>query len=232
MSLASFFLGKKGKKSKYGIGDLVKEQWLLSNDINTPYGSIKYTKDPVTGKMVQNAVLSESQQGLLKGSEAVSSDANRLAQQLLAGLPQGAQSVADAIYSQEKSRLDPQWADDERALINRLYGQGITENSAAWNQALDNFRRGRTDAYQTAMNNSVMGRDQSLATQSNVLTQLGQLGRPAELQPPSINPTPGGGIVAGVKQANAANSGRTGGALGPLLQLGSNVLGNWAMGGF
>jgi hypothetical protein len=230
----SFFGGSKPKKSKYGLGDLVKEQWALTPNTMTDYGNITYTKDPKTGKMVENVNLSPQQLQLLRGSEGVSGSANTLAQQLLAGMPQGAQSVEDAIYKQNASRLDPQWADDLKMLQNRLYGQGIPENSEAWNQAMDQFTRGRTDAYQTARNNSIMGRDQSLATQSNVATQLGQLGRPADLQPQAINPTPAGGQLAQVAQnnTNASNAGKSGGIMGPLLKLGGSALGGWAYGGF
>lgn len=231
MSLSSFIFGSKPKKSKYGVGDMVKEQWALTDDTMTPYGNITYTKDPKTGKMVENVILSPEQQKLLRGSEGVSGSANTLAQQLLAGMPQGAQSVSDAIYKQSASRLDPQWAQDKTDIINRLYGQGIPEGSAAWVKAMDDFGRQRTDAYQTANNNAIMGRDQSLATQSNVATQLGQLGRPADLQPQAINPTPAGGIPAQVA-ANNANRTKSGGIMGPLLQLGGQALGGWAYGGF
>lgn len=231
MSLGSFLFGSKPKKNKYGVGDMMQEQWLLTNDVKTPYGNIIYTKDPKTKKMVQSVVLSPEQQALLRQSEGVSGSANTLAQRLLAGMEGGAGQVGDSIYNQAKSRLDPQFADDERALINRLYGQGITENSAAWNQAMDTFRRGRTDAYQTAMNNATMGRDQSLSTQSNVATQLGQLGRPADMQAPAINPNPAGGVTANVAAQNA-NQTKSGGIMGPLLNLGSSALGGWAYGGF
>jgi hypothetical protein len=232
MSLfGNFFGGSKPKKSHYGVGDIMREQYLLTPNVETPYGGIRYTKDPKTGKMVENVELSPEQQGLLTGSEGVSGSANTLAQQLLAGMPQGAQSVEDAIYKQNASRLDPQFAEDLKLLQNRLYGQGIPENSAAWNQAMDSFQRQRTDAYQTARNASITGRDQSLATQSNVATQLGQLGRPADLQPQAINTNPAGGVTAQVAQNNA-NQQKSGGILGPLLQLGGSALGGWAYGGF
>lgn len=229
--ISSFFGGDKPKKNKYGVGDMMQEQYLLTPNVMTDYGNITYTKDPKTHKLVENVNLSPQQLALLRGSEGVSGSANTLAQQLLAGMPQGAQSVEDAIYKQSASRLDPQFAEDLKLLQNRLYGQGIPENSDAWNQAMDSFQRQRTDAYDTARRSATTGRDASLATQSNVATQLSQVGRPADLQPQAINPNPAGGTTAQIA-ANNTNTTRTGGALNPLLQLGGQVLGGWAMGGF
>lgn len=63
----------------------------------------------------------------------------------------------DALRNQFKSRLDPQWADDEKALDTKLTNQGLHQNDEAWNKAKESFTRGRTDAYQTADNNAITG---------------------------------------------------------------------------
>lgn len=229
MSLSDFLFGKKqDKKQKIDWDQLRKAGWVLNNDSHNPYGSVEYTLDPVSGKAVQTVKYSDGQQKLLTGSEGVSASANTLAQKLLEGAPQGAQSVSDSIYSQGASRLNPQWAEDEKQLVNRLYGQGIPEGSAAWVKAFDDFKRQRTDAFQTLNNNAVMGRDQSLASQANTATQLGGLGRPIDIQPPAM--MSGANIGAGQTNPNAGQ--RSGGIVNPLLQLGSNVLGGWAYGGF
>lgn len=63
----------------------------------------------------------------------------------------------DSLYKQFTSRLDPQYEQSQKALETQLINKGITQGSEAWNQSLDNFHRGKTDAYQTAQNNSVTG---------------------------------------------------------------------------
>lgn len=60
------------------------------------------------------------------------------------------QKMADSVYAQAASRLDPryqQMQDDQRS---RLAAQGITENSDAYRRETDNLARDRTDAYNQA----------------------------------------------------------------------------------
>jgi hypothetical protein len=60
------------------------------------------------------------------------------------------QRMADSVYNQAASRLDPrfkQMDDDQRA---RLAAQGITENSDAYRRDSDNLSRDRNDAYNQA----------------------------------------------------------------------------------
>ena len=66
------------------------------------------------------------------------------------------QRVADALYNQSKSRLDPQFNQASSNLDSKLAAQGITVGSDAYNRELDNLMRAKNDAYQTAMNNSQM----------------------------------------------------------------------------
>jgi len=63
----------------------------------------------------------------------------------------------DALRKQFTSRLDPQWQAAQKDLETKLTNQGIHQNSEAWNQAMDDLGRQRTDAYQTADNNAVTG---------------------------------------------------------------------------
>jgi hypothetical protein len=67
------------------------------------------------------------------------------------------QKVEDALYAQHTSRLDPQFQQDETALKNRLYSQGIREGNPAWTQAFDDFHRQRSGAYTDARNTSITG---------------------------------------------------------------------------
>lgn len=67
------------------------------------------------------------------------------------------QAAADAIYKQSTSRLDPQWTGQQTALETQLANQGITRNSAAYDNAMAGFNRQKTDAYQQAQMNSITG---------------------------------------------------------------------------
>jgi len=63
----------------------------------------------------------------------------------------------DAIYSRATSRLDPRFQQEEGDIRARLYNQGLREGDAAWQREMDNFGRTKEDAYQTAMNEAIMG---------------------------------------------------------------------------
>ena len=80
------------------------------------------------------------------------------------GLPQlvggsdltGAMNTAQqAAYKQQTAYLDPQYANQQHDLTNQLTQQGIMQNSDAWNRAMDDFGRQKTQAYQNANDNSV-----------------------------------------------------------------------------
>lgn len=60
------------------------------------------------------------------------------------------QRVADAVYGQAKSRLDPQFDQQQSDLRARLVNSGIAEGSDAYNREQSNFDRSRNDAYNNA----------------------------------------------------------------------------------
>lgn len=63
----------------------------------------------------------------------------------------------NAIYQRATSRLDPRFSQEEGDIRARLYNQGLREGDAAWDREMDNFGRSKEDAYQTAMNEAIMG---------------------------------------------------------------------------
>lgn len=63
--------------------------------------------------------------------------------------------VVNALYGQNTSRLDPQWTQSQTALETKLANQGVPQNSDAWNKAMDDFQRNKTDAYSTALNAAI-----------------------------------------------------------------------------
>lgn len=67
------------------------------------------------------------------------------------------QSVEDALYSRQASRLDPRWQQSEDRLQSSLAAQGITQGSEAYNRETANFARDRNDAYSNAILNAITG---------------------------------------------------------------------------
>jgi hypothetical protein len=60
------------------------------------------------------------------------------------------QRAEDAAYQRSLNRLDPQFQAQEQSLLNRLRNQGLSAGDQAYDAALQNFNRGRNDAYEQA----------------------------------------------------------------------------------
>lgn len=67
------------------------------------------------------------------------------------------QSAEDAIYGRATSRLDPMWQNRMSDLDIQLRNQGLTPGDEAYNRAMSEAERAKTDAYQTAINESIIG---------------------------------------------------------------------------
>lgn len=81
-------------------------------------------------------------------------------------------NAEQAVYSQATSRLDPRFSRQEESLDVKLANQGLSENSAAAQNARDAFGRERTDAYNQAAYSSIAAGEQ--AAQGQFGRQLGQ----------------------------------------------------------
>ncbi len=100
------------------------------------------------------------------------------------GSDQSRQRAEDAIYQSATSRLNPQWDQRQQQLQTQLANQGITQNSAAYTRAMDDFNRSRTDAYTQAQMNAITGagaeaqRNQGmdLALRQQQVGEIGQQG--------------------------------------------------------
>jgi len=62
----------------------------------------------------------------------------------------------DAVYDRNTSRLDPKFEQAQNKLNIDLQNRGLTQGDEAYDEAMDNFAREKTDAYQTASNESIM----------------------------------------------------------------------------
>lgn len=73
------------------------------------------------------------------------------------------QRVEDALYTRATSRLDPEWNKRQTDLETQLVNAGHARGSPGWTQAMDDFNRQRTDAYDTARTGAVAtgGEEQS-----------------------------------------------------------------------
>lgn len=70
--------------------------------------------------------------------------------QAVQGADAARQQATQNAYTQAASRLDPQWQQQQAQLESKLANQGITQGSGAYQQAMDEFNRQKTDAYNQA----------------------------------------------------------------------------------
>jgi hypothetical protein len=66
-------------------------------------------------------------------------------------------SVSDTMYKQATSRLDPQWQQQQEQTISQLRNQGLKPGDKAYDTAMDNMNRQKTDAYNQANYSSITG---------------------------------------------------------------------------
>ena len=91
------------------------------------------------------------------GTPQLQSSLNFGGVQNVQGSDQSRQRAENAIYQSATSRLDPQWQQQQSQMEAKLANQGITQGSAAYQQAMDNFNRQKTDAYQQASMGAITG---------------------------------------------------------------------------
>ena len=82
------------------------------------------------------------------------------------------QQAIDATYGQATSRLDPRFTQQETSLETKLANQGLGINSAAYQNAKDQFGREKTDAYNQAQYSAIgAGEDAANALFNRQLNQ-------------------------------------------------------------
>lgn len=113
-------------------------------DQTNPFGSTAWEQTP-DGRWVQTTQLAN---GLERGTQGLM---EQIGNQRALGTGDDARGEAtDAYYQRATSRLDPQFEQRAGALRSQLYNQGLREGDAAFDTAIENFGRERTDAYATA----------------------------------------------------------------------------------
>ena len=72
------------------------------------------------------------------------------------------QSAEDAAYGRATSRLDPQYQQMESRMMTDLRNKGLSPGDQAYDAAMGNFNRGRTDAYEQArLGSTLEGRSEA-----------------------------------------------------------------------
>jgi hypothetical protein len=90
--------------------------------------------------------------------------------------------VADSVYNQATSRLDPQYQQSQGDLDARLAAQGIARGSEAANREQGNLDRARTDAYNQANYSAIQAGGQEQSRLFGLQLQQGQFHNQAQDQ--------------------------------------------------
>ena len=89
-------------------------------------------------------------QGLGEVAPSFTGDVSKTADQFSADR----QAISDALYANQTKYLGDQFARDDERLRSQLLSRGLTEGSAAYDNALRDQQRTQNDAYGTAANNA------------------------------------------------------------------------------
>lgn len=132
----------------------------------------------LNGGWTMNVTLSPAEQAALEAQQRIRAGRSGMAEELLGTASSALQEpmpelqawgsspgnvsalrqrAEDAIYQRISSRLDPMWDQRQEALDVRLRNQGLNPGTEAYDRAMQEFERSRTDAYQTAINESITG---------------------------------------------------------------------------
>lgn len=145
----------------------------------------------------------------------------------------------DAVYKRATSTLDPQYEQRQRQLESQLAQQGLTQGSAGYNTAMDNFARERDSAYENARNDSITQGDQYgaqqlqqlLAIRNQPLSEAGAIQSGMQFQNPGTVSTPASNLSGDIYnsyqgQLDGASSKNAGSnaLMGGLFSLGGSAL--------
>lgn len=98
------------------------------------------------------------------------------AQAVNAGVPAENAQVANAVYGQQSSFLNPQWDEQQKQLTDQLSRQGIPVGSDAYNSAMTQFNNSKTQAYQSAQDSATVQGANTGATDFGLALQGQQQG--------------------------------------------------------
>ena len=228
--------------------DMLREQTRANRPQQvTPWATTTWEEGP-EGDWTQTVELTDPMQRALTGQQEIGAGRTDIARNLLerAGEEMGApigwdplsmnevmpsgearQSAEDALYRRATSRLDPYWQQQEQATQSQLFNQGLRPGDEAYDAAMANMQRARTDAYQTAMDQSIAGggaemergfgmdlkrRQQALSEalrrRGQTLDEISALTSGADVDVPDMPGFQASGRVAGADLTGAAEAGQ------------------------
>jgi hypothetical protein len=155
-------------KTSYDTGGPIQRQIADAGGVNRDYASGgDITRGYDAGGSIQDSYASggQIQKGLdYSGLDKIPGTGDYGAE---------AQRVQDAVYNQATSRLDPRFQAEQRQLASTLAAKGVTEGSTAYRNAMDQFARQKTDAYNQATYSGI----QAGSAEQSRLFGLGLQGR-------------------------------------------------------
>lgn len=172
------------------------------------FGNTQYTYNPNGGISGVNTSLNPAYQGVENT--------------LLGGLGTNPGDVSKAVYGQYQANLDPQWQTSEMQIRDRLANQGIPENSAAYDQAMDDFQRQKSAAYLQANQQAQLAGGQEQSRLLGGLFGLGQAATAGYQNVPQIaTPDIYAYALDAANRSQAGTNSRNAGLFG----LGSSIIG-------
>ena len=175
----------QGQRINQGLGNLAENQGMaqITSAMNTPLKSdigIVSNVPTTAGNMTTGVNLPQLQTSIQDAGplqRSVRNNANQI--QINSGADQQAgadyidntgqiktqtqdpnlllQNTTDALYKANTHYLDPQFAQQQSQLENKLANQGITRGSEAYDNAMLNFNNQKQQAYDSARNNAIAG---------------------------------------------------------------------------
>ena len=163
--------------------EAVRESALVNQiGINSPYGRQFYTGTIGTPSRALNIELSPAGRNVLTNQEALAQalsgyGAGSLGPNVMNRLSEpDSTAVEDALYERGLSRMTPDFEETEERLHSRLLGQGVPIGSRAYEQAMGNLRRQRSDAIENlALSSTVQGAAENRAQRSQAINELSAL---------------------------------------------------------
>jgi len=219
---------------------------------STPYGSLTYsqtgTNPDGTPKYTATQQLSSAQQGLLNQQQAtqatLGSDANKLAGNMASSLTNGPDLSNDSLIKTmmgwQTDYMQPTFNNQNSNLDSQLAAQGITQGSAAYDNAKRQLQQSQNGTVENALaNTESQAYNQGLSTYQNQLSTLGSLlgsSSPANLSS-SLTQTPQEQVqpanYAGTAEQNYQNQNQQyANTMSGLFSIPSTLLGGWAKSGF
>jgi len=177
--------------------EAVRESALMNQiAVNSPYGRQFYTGKIGTPGRTLNIEMTPGGERTRQSQEALAElisgyGAGALGPAVMERLSADPGAAGDAIYQRGLNRLEPQYDESQTLLESKLMSQGIPAGSRAWEQAMGQFGRQRSDAMENlALSSEIAGFSEDRAARSQAINELSALlqGAPAIGSPATTSP--------------------------------------------